>query len=46
MELKINIKKANHTTYRIKKENGEIHYIDVSVKKNKKLIDFLISNAT
>lgn len=39
---KIEIKKANDTSYQIKREDGKLFYINVTIRKNKKLIDFLM----
>lgn len=41
MEVTINIKKANHTMYSLKRKDGTIIYLDSNIKKQKKIIDFL-----
>lgn len=39
--MKIEVKKANDHTHQIKREDGELFYIESKTKKNKKLISFL-----
>jgi hypothetical protein len=41
MEVKLNIKRANHKMYRLKRSDGSIIYLDSTIKKQKKIIDFI-----
>jgi hypothetical protein len=46
MIVQIEIKKANGNMYVITRPDRTVYYIDGNVKKNKKLIDFIMSNST
>jgi len=41
MDVKLNIKRANHKMYRLKRSDGAVIFLDYNIKKQRKIIDFI-----